>query len=303
MSEIAANGCAVKDPLSITALYTFAKQKFSDGYFFNGESHDFYEAVCVLKGRVGITAGKRVYVLTEGQMTIHRPGQFHAIWEEGASCPESIIFSFSALPFPKITDRVYELTPELIKEIKSLYAGITDTFEMKSGEDASLVRAQYRTEGRVKTDKGIWVGRISDGKEPDAALLVKRLEIFLLSALGHGKGELSEYNGTGKGNYTRILSVMEENINNDLTVSALAAMCDMSVPALEKTVYRYLHCGAMAYYNVLRLHKAYKYLAAGMSVKETALTLGYANQNYFSACFKKRYGYPPSEVGGRNKNE
>lgn len=291
-----AKGCAVKDPVSVTALYSFGKQKFSGDYFFNGESHDFYEAVCVLKGRVGITAGKRVYVLTEGQMTIHRPGQFHAIWEEGGSRPESIIFSFSALPFPKITDRVYELTGEMLKEIKSIYAGVTDAFEMKRGHEIGMARSKFQSSGKVKAETGIWVSAVKDGRETDAVMLIKRLEMFLLSALGMGKGELTEYVGAGSGNYTRILSVMEANINNNLTVSALAELCEMSVPALEKTVYRYLHCGAMAYYNVLRLHKAHKCLADGMSVKETALTLGYANQNYFSACFKKRYGYPPSSV-------
>ncbi|MBO5045735.1 MAG: AraC family transcriptional regulator [Clostridia bacterium] len=31
-----------------------------------------------------------------------------------------------------------------------------------------------------------------------------------------------------------------------------------------------------------------------MSVKEVALTLGFSNQNYFSACFKKRTGVPLS---------
>ena len=288
-------GCAVKDPVSVTALYSFGKQKFSDGYFFNGESHDFYEAVCVLKGRVGITAGKRVYVLEAGQMTIHRPGQFHAIWEEGETRPESIIFSFSAVPFPKITDRIYELTGELVREIKCIYTGVTDAFTMKHGRELDN-RPKFQSTGKTRTEKGICVTAGNEGREADAAALVKRLEIFLISALGRGKGENVEYSGAGSGNYTRILSVMEENINNNLSVSALAALCEMSVPALEKAVYRYLHCGAMAYYNVLRLHKAHKCLEGGMSVKETALTLGYANQNYFSACFKKRYGYPPSEV-------
>lgn len=289
------SGCAVKDPLSVTALHSFSKQSFSGGYFFNGESHDFYEVVCVLKGRVGITAGKRVYVLSEGEMTIHRPGQFHAIWEEGESSPVSIIFSFSAFPFPKVTDRVYRLTGELMKEIKELYKGVINNFVMASSAPLRATAARS-SEGSVSVEKGIWVSAIKDGSETDAAVLIKRLELFLLTALSHGKGDISQYDGAGSSNYTRILSIMEENINKKLTVSELAAMCEMSVPALEKTVYKYLHCGAMAYYNVLRLHKAYKCLVNGMSVKEAALTLGYANQNYFSACFKKRYGYPPSEV-------
>ena len=171
-------GCAVKDPVSVTSLYSFGKQKFSDGYFFNGESHDFYEAVCVLKGRVGITAGKRVYVLGAGQMTIHRPGQFHAIWEEGGSRPESIIFSFSAVPFPKINDRVYELTGEMLKEIKSIYTNVINAFEMKHGYEIFGARPKYQLAGKAKAETGIWVSSIKEGKETDAATLVKRLEIY-----------------------------------------------------------------------------------------------------------------------------
>ena len=56
-------GCKIIDPLSISRIFTFFKKKFDPGYFFKGESHDFYEVVCVLSGRVGITAGKSIYVL------------------------------------------------------------------------------------------------------------------------------------------------------------------------------------------------------------------------------------------------
>ena len=296
MGKTEIKGCSVSDPISVSTLYSFSKQRFSGNYFFNGESHDFYEAVCVLKGRVGVTAGKRVYVLSEGQMTLHRPGQFHAIWEEGESEPVSRIFSFAALPFPKIRDRVYQLTPELIKEIKSIYGAVTDAFEMKSGSDLGEARPRYQFTGKARIEKGIWVSAVKEGRESDCAASVKRLELFLLLAMSNGRKENVAYNGAGSENYTRILSVMEENLGTELSVTTLAALCDMSVPTLEKTVYRYLRCGAMAYYNYLRMHKAYELLLDGRSVKETALMLGYANQNYFSACFKKRYGFPPSEV-------
>ena len=49
----------------------------------------------------------------------------------------------------------------------------------------------------------------------------------------------------------------------------------------------------MTYYNVLRMKKACEMLSEGKSVKETAFSLGFANQNYFSASFKKHYGLSP----------
>jgi AraC-like DNA-binding protein len=44
------------------------------------------------------------------------------------------------------------------------------------------------------------------------------------------------------------------------------------------------------------MNKAQAMLINGSNVKETALSLGFSNQNYFSARFKKYYGYSPSSV-------
>ena len=301
MINTVVKGCQVKNPITLTELYSFSKQRFSNGYFFNGESHDFYEVVCVLKGRVGVTAGKRVYVLSAGQMTVHRPGQFHAIWEEGESRPESIIFSFAAAPFPKIRNYVYELSSELVREIRALYSGITDAFEMECSKNKISPELNLLHTGNTHTETGIWVNAVKEGREGQAAELVKRLELFIVRAMRNGSADVDGYAGAGSEAYTRILSVMEENLGKELSVSSLAAQCKMSVPSLEKTVYKYLHCGAMTYYNILKLQKAHDYLLSGMSVKETAFTLGYSNQNYFSACFKKKYGYPPSAVRADSK--
>ena len=94
--------------------------------------------------------------------------------------------------------------------------------------------------------------------------------------------------------FSRILGVMEKNIYEKISVNELAKACNISVPTLEKTVYKYLGYGAMNHYNTLKMNRAQSMLLSGMSVKEVSLTLGFSNQNYFSERFKKHYGYPPS---------
>jgi len=76
----------------------------------------------------------------------------------------------------------------------------------------------------------------------------------------------------------------------------LARLCEISVPTLENTVNKYLGYGAIAHFNVMKMQRAHTMLLSGSNVKETAFALGFVNQNYFSARFKKYYGYSPSMI-------
>ena len=266
--------CPVENLLSLSSLYTFSTQHFTDDYDFKGETHDFYEVVCVTDGKAGITADKNVYVLDAGQMILHPPGEFHAIWSDRGTSPETIIFSFRADTFPEPEKRVFRLSHERLNEIKSIFRAAEDAFELEKHS----------------------VKRIKDGKTARAAVVIKRLEVFLLGVFEDGKnGEHAEqYTGRSAENYIRILSVMENGLSEALSAGKIAELCNMSVPAVEKTVFRYAGCGVMAYYNGLRMQRAAELLSGGASVKEAALSVGFSDQNYFSARFKKWSGTPPS---------
>ena len=265
--------CPVKNVLSLSSLYTFSRRRFSAEYAFKGESHDFTEVVCVTDGKAGITADKNVYVLSAGQMIVHMPGEFHKIWSDCGTEPETVIFSFRAEAFPSVEQRVFSLTPERVSQIRSIFQAAEKAFELKNN----------------------CVKRVREGMEADAAAVVKRLELFLLNVLSPNNTADSRYGSRSAENYFRILSVMEERLGDALTAGELALLCSMSVPALEKTVRRYSGCGAMTYYNSLRMQKAAELLSGGASVKEAAFSVGFFNQNYFSASFKKWAGKSPTE--------
>jgi AraC-like DNA-binding protein len=44
------------------------------------------------------------------------------------------------------------------------------------------------------------------------------------------------------------------------------------------------------------MQKAVEYLRQGLSVKETALRVGFSDQNYFSTAFKRIIGHAPSRI-------
>ncbi len=268
------NRCQIKNPLCITRFFSFFERDFSGGFFFKGESHNFYEVVCVISGTVGITSGKNVYTLNKGEMTFHMPNEFHAIWEEDGSNSVAVIFSFEASAFPTASKRnIFSLGEGGIDNIKAFYREALELFE---GQGPDM--------------------RIRHGCELDAACFTKKLEIFLLSLFNKEIKATETSVPRASVIFSKIISVMEKNIEGTPSVEELARESDISVPTLEKIVSKYIGYGAIAYFNVLKLQRAHTMLIGGANVKQTALSLGYSNQNYFSARFKKYFGYPPSSV-------
>ncbi len=266
--------CLIDNALSLNSLFSFSRQKFAKDYRFKGETHEFIEVVCILDGQVGVTAGKDLYLLSAGEMVVHLSGEFHTIWSNLGTSPEAIIFSFRASPFPKLQKRTYHLSGEMIAELKEIFRAVEQTFLL----DGHAVRA------------------IKPLQEQNANLVLKRLELLLLKAFFFDEREETKYLGQSAENFARIISVMERKLDEPLCAEELATLCNMSVPTMERTVYRYSRCGAMRYYNHLKMKRAEKRLLEGESVKEVALSLGFSNQNYFSACYKKWCGIPPSQT-------
>ena len=58
---------------------------------------------------------------------------------------------------------------------------------------------------------------------------------------------------------------------------------------------KYAGKGVMSYFNLMKIKKAIVYLQEGKSVKETALMLGFSDQNYFNTVFKRMIGVPPGK--------
>lgn len=291
----AKTGCKIQNIIAVDELISMSKQHFSGNYFFKGESHNFYEVVCVLDGTVGITAGKEVFVLRAGQMTVHPPAEFHAIWEHNGSMPTCLIFSFSASLFPRIKSHIYTLCDSLLQALGSIYEASKDIFRIQQIPEP----LHFQNGETLVLDFGCAVSGIRENMHYAAVKFTKELELFLLSALEAPSDIAVQGTDRSGENYTKILEVMEAHLYKNLTLTEISVLCGMSAPLIEKTMYRFLRCGAMAYYNAIRMNKAFDLLLRGESVKSTAFLLGFSNQNYFSLRFKKHFGYPPSALKSR----
>ena len=94
-NNVTLKGCVVEKCIRISALFSAFRQVFGKDYYFGGETHDFWELVCVVEGAIGVTAGEDVFLLEAGQAVLHRPMEFHSFWSEKDSCPDIIVVTFT----------------------------------------------------------------------------------------------------------------------------------------------------------------------------------------------------------------
>lgn len=255
----------------INTLYTAFIATFDSNYFFPGERHNFYEIVIVKDGVLGVTAGSDVYVLTKGQAIIHEPMEFHALWSEGGTSPTVIVITFSASNIPCYSSKIFDSCDSL--RAKEILDRLKKNFDIPINS---------------------FIG-IKNENSTDYQIAVKELEIFLLSTLpkaGHKAQVLSSQSAK---NYAKIVKILENNIDKRLSVSDIARLANMSEINLKKTFSKYAGTGVIAYFTELKINAAITLIRGGASVKECAMSLGFDNQNYFSATFKRVTGKRPSE--------
>ena len=267
----------VKKRIEISSLYTAFEQRMDKNFYFAGESHVFWEMVCVLEGNVGVTADDDVYSLCAGQMILHKPMEFHRLWASGGTEPVVCIFSFSATNMPTLNGRVYKMTANDQVRVKKLHDNIHEHYEMDcaaSGISMFFLGVKENCEEKAYSD-------------------VCYLEYLILKMTSRGAGGAVSDGSVGARKYAEIVGVMEKNIEKRLSVEEIAAECAMSVSNVKKIFYRYSGKGVSTYFNELKIRRAIELLDGGATVNEIAMSLGFEDRNYFSTVFRRIMGQSP----------
>lgn len=264
--------CNVIRPVEIKALYTAFKITFDSKFSFAGESHNFYELICVIGGTIGIASNMDVYKVAAGNMVIHKPMEFHRIWSEDQTSPTIIIISFDA-----------EITPVIPGTVYSLTSDESDAYE----EIFNLIQSSCEISARRVT------GILPD-RHAELETAVNNLENLLLKVLlANGRHFIETSSAEYAIKYRDIMKYLIENVNIQLSISDVARECGMSASGAKQIFHKYTGQGIMHYFRDLKAKEAITLLNSGLSVKETSLRLGFTDQNYFSTFFKKVTGKSP----------
>ncbi|MEM9581997.1 MAG: GlxA family transcriptional regulator [Pseudomonadota bacterium] len=98
---------------------------------------------------------------------------------------------------------------------------------------------------------------------------------------------------------SRVIQMMEVNIEEPISPSLLAKEVGMSTRQLERLFRRYLNRSPKRYYMEIRLQKARNLLMqTDMSVINVALACGFASPSHFSKCYRAHYDTTPYRERG-----
>lgn len=105
----------------------------------------------------------------------------------------------------------------------------------------------------------------------------------------------------------RVLSHIEENLGEPLTLDGLARLANVSRFHFARLFRRSTGLSPMAYIERSRPQRAKNLIQSGtLSLTEIAALLGFADQSHFTRRFRRQYGYTPSAFAretGRRMSE
>lgn len=105
---------------------------------------------------------------------------------------------------------------------------------------------------------------------------------------------LRTYLGPSHSKLMEIVSLMEANLEEPISLDELALYVNMSRRQLERQFQKHLNCTPSRYYLKLRLVRARKLLTqTNMSITDIGIACGFVSTPHFSKCYREYFGIPP----------
>lgn len=267
----------INEQIYISKLYSIFTAYRSNGYYYKGESHDFWECVCVLDGEICVSADERVYNMKKGEMIFHKPLEFHKYHVENENHANLFIFSFSATGsiIDYFIDKVFRLSDTHLKIIDNFLEYIYTKFPERNKMEQHYVKA------------------FSSDIEY-SQMVVTYIYQLLLTLYNNSKSSAASksYDATV---FRTAVEYMSKNISDSLSLSDIAKECNISITGLKNIFSKYAGVGVHKYFLTMKINKAVHLLSEGTNVTVVSDMLGFSNQAYFSAAFKRETGISPAK--------
>lgn len=289
-------GIRLASSIAIQKLYSLHYFEYYSDFAFPGESHDFWEFVCVDKGEILITAGKRHISLSAGDVAFHQPNEFHDLRANGVVAPNVLVVSFATAS--RDMDFFREKVLHIDAAERSILAAVIQEGRACFGQRLDnpwqkvLTAKKTREWGceqmiRLKVEEFLLhirrrYDRVVVPPEPDTLRTVRQ----------NSDRELLR----------QVTDYMKAGINRHLTLDEISRDNFCSRARLQRLFSVYEKCGVIEYFNRMKIGTAREMIRTGsMNFTQIADFLGYCSVHYFSRQFRRQTGMSPSEYASSIK--
>ncbi len=274
---------------NIESIITLFYMEMPRNFSYDGEQHDFWEMVYIDKGEMICTADKNRFVLKSGEMTFHKPNEFHNLAGDGKTAPNVSIITFEchSRAMKYFEGKIFRLDSEEKSLLSKLFEEGLSCYQLADPRDPFLVEMK----------------RLQTAPYGSSQMTKNFLEIFLIKLYRHTdvltKKMRRSYVIDGVDvpyQVKEILDYLQENIYSRITIGDVARKIGKSESSVKQIFATYQKNGIMRYYNRLKIIEAKQLICEGnYNMTQIADLLCFDNPQYFSKCFKEFAKMTPSE--------
>lgn len=278
-----------QNSFSAINLTTLFYMEIPKDFSYGGESHDFWEMVYIDKGEMICTAGKKQFILKSGELTFHKPDEYHNLSGNGRNSSNISVLTFDCFggEMDYFEGKIFRLNAEEKNLLAMLFGEGIEALE-KENERDPLAQS-------MKVRAGAPFGY--------SQMIKNLLEIFLIKLRRNtdifSKESRRQFTVDGVNIPVRIKSVVDylnENVYGKITISDVSKKFGISESLLKKEFSIYYRGGIINYYNKRKAEEAKKLIRKGeRSFSQIADLLGFDNPQYFSKFFKTITNMTPTE--------
>ena len=280
----------LEDSITINRVISVHYFQYMSDFSFPGESHDFWELVCVDRGEIDALAGERRLTLKKGNILFHKPNEFHNVLTNGKVSPSLVVIGFEChSPAIKsfedqlmsVQDTEKELLAQIIVEARNTFSGRLDD----PYQEELIFNSEPLTFGSAQL--------ISHYLEQLMIHLYRRY--FSYSLPVRSSRFLAEAS-SGNDTYNRIVRYMEEHLGERMTIDRICRDNLVGRSQLQKLFRDTKGCGVIEFFSMMKIDTAKQMIRDNqLNFTQIADRLGYSSIHYFSRQFKQITTMTPSE--------
>ena len=280
----------LEDSVTINRIISVHYFQYMSDFSFPGESHDFWELVCVDRGEIDALAGDRRLTLKKGNILFHKPNEFHNVLTNGKVSPSLVVIGFEChspaiKPFEdqlmSVQDTEKELMAQIIVEARNTFSGRLDD----PYQEELIFNSEPLTFGSAQL--------ISHYLEQLMIHLYRRY--FSYSLPVRSSRFLAEAS-SGNDTYNRIVRYMEEHLGERMTIDRICRDNLVGRSQLQKLFRGTKGCGVIEFFSMMKIDTAKQMIRDNqLNFTQIADRLGYNSIHYFSRQFKQITTMTPSE--------